>query len=139
MAPKTRHLAQGKRKRANRRQGAAPVPSTPARSAAGVPPADLGDAAGSLQERSQRPATTISSAASSPVGPVARRSTSVRTSRPYDGGNRARAAVRPDTQRPGALPRATEYAFIRSDMHRLLLTAGSLAIVMIVLLFLLDG
>jgi len=70
---------------------------------------------------------------------VVRRSTSVRSSRPYDGGNRARATVRLDTHRPSVLPRATEYAFIRSDMRRLLVTAGSLAIVMIVLLFLLDG
>ena len=36
------------------------------------------------------------------------------------------------------LTRAQEYAFIRADMRRLLLTAGGLFVLMIALLFLLD-
>lgn len=70
---------------------------------------------------------------------AARRPTNVRTTRSHEGGRRARAIVNSDVQRSNVLPRAVEYAFIRADMRRLLLTAGCLAAVMILLLLLLGG
>ncbi len=36
------------------------------------------------------------------------------------------------------LPRETEYAYIRSDLRRLIITAGALLVLMFVLLFVLD-
>ena len=47
---------------------------------------------------------------------------------------RARASAR-----PMALTREQEYRFIRNDLNRLLITAGSLLLLMIVLLFLIEG
>lgn len=41
--------------------------------------------------------------------------------------------------RPVALTRSQEYRFIRSDLNRLLITASLLGVVMIALLFLLEG
>jgi hypothetical protein len=46
---------------------------------------------------------------------------------------------RPKTQAVTyVLPRDVEYAYIRSDLRRLILTAGALLILMFVLLFVLD-
>jgi hypothetical protein len=70
---------------------------------------------------------------------VSRRSATGTRTRPYQSINRSIATVSTDVQRPNALPRETEYAFIRSDMRRLFYTAGSLTILMIVLLFVLDS
>jgi len=47
---------------------------------------------------------------------------------------RARAAAR-----PVVLTREQEYRYIRADLNRLLVTAGSLLVVMIVLLFLIEA
>lgn len=49
------------------------------------------------------------------------------------GRTRTRAAAR-----PVALTRSEEYRFIRSDLHRLLITASLLGAVMIALLFILE-
>ena len=47
----------------------------------------------------------------------------------------ARQKVQPATY---SISRETEYAYIESDLRRLILTAGALLILMVVLLFLLD-
>lgn len=70
-------------------------------------------------ERSSRPERTGSAVTSGP----ARRG----------GRHRTRAAPR-----PVALTRAEEYGFIRSDLHRLLITATLLGLAMIALLFVLE-
>lgn len=139
MAPKTRHLAQGKRKRPNR------VPQTLSSTPQAPVAASTGDAP-IVTRRTTIPVAVEEERASEPAAvrstlrpDVARRESSVRTARPYQAANRARATMSSDAHRPAMLPRATEYAFIRSDMRRLLLTAGTLAILMIVLLLLLDG
>ncbi len=50
-----------------------------------------------------------------------------------------RRVNRPKTQAVTyVLPRDVEYAYIRSDLRRLILTAGALLILMFVLLFVLD-
>ena len=49
-------------------------------------------------------------------------------------GTRVRAVARPI-----ALSRQQEYRFIRSDMRRMILTASALIVLMIVLLFLVEG
>lgn len=74
--------------------------------------------------------------ASSAVTP--RRPATDRRLRPYVATNRARARTTSDAPHSTTLPREMEYAFIRADMRRLLFTAGSLAIVMIVLLLVLE-
>lgn len=51
--------------------------------------------------------------------------------------SRVRAQTRP-TARPAALSRAEEYRFIRSDLRRLLITAGTLGVLMLALLLVLD-
>lgn len=48
------------------------------------------------------------------------------------------AARRRPVARPMFISRAQEYAFIRADMRRLIITAALLFVVMIVLLFILD-
>lgn len=51
--------------------------------------------------------------------------------------SRARTQTRP-TARPVPLSRAEEYRFIRSDLRRLLITAGTLGVLMLGLLLVLD-
>jgi hypothetical protein len=62
--------------------------------------------------------------------------TPIRTTKPYRAGRKATPA------RPAAvaytLPREQEYAFIREDLVRLLITSGILTVVMIALLFVVD-
>lgn len=41
--------------------------------------------------------------------------------------------------RPIPLTRGQEYAYIRSDLRRLLITAGSLLVLMLVILFIVEG
>ena len=41
--------------------------------------------------------------------------------------------------RPVAISREEEYAYIRADLNRLLVTAGALLVLMIALLFLIEG
>jgi len=53
--------------------------------------------------------------------------------------DRARRAMRQKSQAiTYTIPREVEYAYIRSDLRRLFLTAGALLVLMLVLLFLLD-
>ncbi|MCC6674011.1 MAG: hypothetical protein IT339_02360 [Thermomicrobiales bacterium] len=53
--------------------------------------------------------------------------------------DRARRAMRQKSQAVTyTIPRDVEYAYIRSDLRRLILTAGAMLVVMFVLLFLLD-
>ena len=66
------------------------------------------------------------------VGSVTRRP--VTTARGRTAGTRIRAVARPIT-----LTREQEYRFIRGDMRRLLMTASALVVLMIVLLFLIEG
>lgn len=139
MAPKTRQLAQAKRKKGHRRPPANkttsparvrtsnPAAPVPADSTEGdvlaVPRVDPDQAIGSkVPVRQTTP----------------RRSTTAQRTRPYQARNRSGSITNPDAQRATALPREVEYAFIRSDMRRLLLTAGTLAILMILLLVLLE-
>lgn len=138
MAPKTRHLAQGKRKKTNRRPvGGAATPQSVASQPDAVAPLAI-ETTPNVDPLGHR-------SPGQPMGPevpvqklVSRRSTTGRGTRPYQSINRSIATVNTDVQRPNALPRETEYAFIRSDMRRLFYTAGSLTILMIVLLFVLD-
>jgi hypothetical protein len=51
---------------------------------------------------------------------------------------RAIAATRRAVARPLALTKEQEYRFIRLDLHRLVIIAGSLFVVMIALLFVVD-
>lgn len=139
MAPKTRHLAQGKRKRPNREPRISRAPREPSATtsptlAAPVSQRTIPSVTGA-EDRGGQPG-----AVKSTLRPDAsRRPPGNRSGRPYQAGSRARATVGQEERRPNSLPRATEYAFIRSDMRRLLLTAGSLSILMILLLVLLDG
>ncbi len=59
-----------------------------------------------------------------------------RTSKPYQAG-RKQAAPRPVVT-ANVLSREQEYAFIREDLVRLLITSGILTVVMIALLFVVD-
>jgi len=140
MAPKTRHLAQGKRKRQHR--------SPPERAAqqqirnphpeAVVAP-DLPGPAATVELAAPPDASDRSPDVQLPIQEAPpRRSPTGRTTRPYQARNGARATANPDAERAKVLPRDIEYAFIRSDMRRLLFTAGSLTVIMIVLLFLID-
>jgi len=55
---------------------------------------------------------------------------------------RTRARQRKSQQafhRPTQLTRAQEYGFIRSDFRRLLITAGSLLVLMLVILVIIEG
>jgi len=53
--------------------------------------------------------------------------------------DRARRAMRQKSQAVTyTIPRDVEYAYIRSDLRRLILTAGAMLVLMLVLLFLLD-
>jgi hypothetical protein len=51
---------------------------------------------------------------------------------------RTAAVTRRAIARPVALTKEQEYRFIRSDLHRLGITAGALFVLMIVLLFVVD-
>ncbi len=60
---------------------------------------------------------------------------------PSKAGSRPRARRRSAhtiAPKPPAITRAQEYAFIRSDFRRLLVTAGSLLAAMLMLLFIID-
>lgn len=139
MAPKTRHLAQGKRKRPNRRpQGNAMPQPTPVRDIGASVPRSNGspqDESRSVDASPAKPSVNRDMV-SSAVAP--RRPATDRRMRPYVATNRARVRTTSDAPHSTTLPREMEYAFIRADMRRLLFTAGSLAIVMIVLLLVLE-
>lgn len=75
------------------------------------------------------------SAAPPAAAPVRARSS--RASRPYQHGKQA-TTTRMSTKASAAISRAQEYAFIREDLRRLLITAGVLIAVMLALLFLID-
>ena len=56
--------------------------------------------------------------------------------------NRVRGSSQPRARAaagPIVLTREQEYQYIRADMNRLLVTAGSLLLLMLVLLFLIEG
>ena len=61
--------------------------------------------------------------------------TEPRTTRPRAASGRTTARV---VARPVAISRDEEYRYIRSDLNRLLVTAGSLLVLMIVLLVLIE-
>lgn len=139
MAPKTRHLSQGKRKRPNRRsQGNVAPQPTPVRDTGAGEPRSNGSVADEARSADASPAEhpVNGDRVSSAVAP--RRPATGRRMRPYVATNRPRARATSDAPRSTTLPREMEYAFIRADMRRLLFTAGSLAIVMIVLLLVLE-
>jgi len=52
---------------------------------------------------------------------------------------RRRSALKRPVNRPIILTKEQEYAYIKADMRRLLITAGSLLAVMIVLLYVVEG
>ena len=62
--------------------------------------------------------------------------TPTRTTKPYQASRKA-APARPAAV-VSSLPREQEYAFIREDLVRLLITSGILTVVMIALLFVVD-
>lgn len=72
--------------------------------------------------------------ASSPIAPDA---AVAEVAAPPARRSRPRAQTRPSA-RPAALTRAEEYRFIRSDLRRLLITAGALGLTMLALLLVLD-
>jgi len=67
-----------------------------------------------------------------PVDSIAGRPTAASRARPT--GTRVRAVARPI-----ALTRQQEYRFIRNDMRRMILTASALILLMIALLFVVEG
>lgn len=83
--------------------------------------------------RTQVADSSVATGQAATTGPTAAR----RSVRPYQPGV-ATSRVRMPSRSGFALSRAQEYAFIREDMKRLLLTSGVLVVVMIALLFLID-
>lgn len=69
------------------------------------------------------------------VPPSRAETPTVGTARPREA-TRSRARV---VARPVALSRAEEYRYIRADLNRLLITAGGLLVLMIALLFVVEG
>jgi hypothetical protein len=87
------------------------------------------------RDTSRTQVTTPTNATGLPIATGA--TTARRSVRPYQAGV-ATSRARTPSRSVFALSRAQEYAFIREDMRRLLLTSGVLVVVMIALLFLID-
>ena len=89
------------------------------------------------ETRSVAPAVSVASEAVS-APPVERPASPARSRGPSSarGGSASRSRV---VARPIVLTREEEYRHIRADMNRLLITAGSLFVLMIVLLFVIEA
>lgn len=138
MAPKApRHLAQGKRKRSNQRRPQstpASVVGEPDATTANIEPGTTGDHS---TEATGTPKAVISHQAPASVQRP-RRAVAAQKPGTFQSRKRKSVASQSESQRATSLPRELEYAFIRADMRRLLLTAGTLTILMLLLLFFIE-
>lgn len=101
------------------------------------PSRESGSAPASIDAREEAGSTTrtVSPAAPAPQRPRA----TVRGTKPYEHRRgRKIATVRPVAAAAQGLPREREYAYIRSDLRRLIVTAAVLAVAMVALLVVLE-